>query len=127
MVSKYDLFIGLISFLHTGFLILGLIMIYLTIKGKKDTPLDIKIRSVRTNIEFIFILLMSILLIILFNPIHNSSGTFVLDKNVQRLLFVFGIILMVTAKWKDFFKNIRPKKITNYSEIETFLDSVTLM
>jgi surface polysaccharide O-acyltransferase-like enzyme len=43
---------------------------------------------------------MAILLIYLFNPINNNTN--LIDKEAKILLYLFGIVLLVTAKWSEF-------------------------
>lgn len=50
--------------------------------------------------EFIFILSMSILLIYHFKPGKNKP----VDNETSFLFFMFGWVLIITAKWKLFFK-----------------------
>jgi hypothetical protein len=50
--------------------------------------------------EFIFIVSMSILLIYYFHPIIKSEP---MSSETKLLFFLFGWVLLVTAKWKLFF------------------------
>lgn len=59
--------------------------------------------------EFIFIISMSILLIYFFNPFGQKT---IMHKKTKLLFFLFGIILLITADWKDFIHN--QTIITNY-------------
>ena len=43
---------------------------------------------------------MAILLIYLFNPISNKTN--LIDKEAKILLYLFGIILLITSKWSEF-------------------------
>ena len=56
----------------------------------------------RERTEFIFTSLMAILLIYLFNPIKNKM--FMINNETKLLLYLFGIVLIITADWKTFFK-----------------------
>jgi len=47
---------------------------------------------------------MAILLIILFNPFYNNLQF--INRETIILLFIFGIILIISAKWQDFINNI---------------------
>ena len=55
----------------------------------------------KARIEFIFICLMSILLIFLFNPRQNRLN--LITYEAKLLIFLFGIILIITAEWKQFY------------------------
>ena len=50
--------------------------------------------------EFIFIICMSILLIVIFNPNYNNQR--LLTKETKFLFFIFGIILIISANWDIF-------------------------
>ena len=82
------------------FLILSIVHIYLKIKHKDAT--DAKVMFWRERVEFLFISLMSFLLLYLFYPRANNE--LYIDFETKLLLFVFGIILLTNAKWDIFFK-----------------------
>ena len=44
---------------------------------------------------------MAILLIYLFNP--RTERIVMIDNETKLLLYLFGIVLLITAKWDDFF------------------------
>jgi hypothetical protein len=50
--------------------------------------------------EFIFIVSMAILLIYHFNP--RTSQKISIDRETSILFYLFGWILIITAKWSDF-------------------------
>jgi hypothetical protein len=79
--------------------------IYLKSKGEEGSDLDKNIEFWKERFEFIFIILMAILLIYLFNPRYNNQV--VIDKEMKILLFLFGIILIITAKWSAFFEEAK--------------------
>jgi hypothetical protein len=60
---------------------------------------DEKIVYWKERTEFIFIVSMSILLIYYFHPIIKSGP---MSSETKLLFFLFGWILLVTAKWKIF-------------------------
>jgi len=76
--------------------------IFLKAKGQENSELGKKIQYWRERIEFIFVILMSLLLIYLFNPRRNNQV--VIDFEMKLLLYLFGIILIITAKWGEFFE-----------------------
>jgi hypothetical protein len=45
---------------------------------------------------------MAVLLIYLFNPRKNRMV--MINNETQMLLFLFGVVLIITADWKIFFK-----------------------
>jgi hypothetical protein len=75
--------------------------IYLKSKGETKTDLDKKIVYWKERFEFVFVLLMAILLIYLFNPRKNRIV--MINDETNFLLYMFGFVLLITAKWGDFF------------------------
>ncbi len=78
--------------------------IYLKLRGKENSDLDLEILYWKGRFEFIFVFLMSFLLIYLFNP---RKPNVVLDYETKLLLFLFGFILLITAKWSVFFNEAK--------------------
>ena len=78
------------------FMIFVVVQIYLLVKGKKDSELDKKIKYWKTKFEFVFKLLMALLLIFLFNP--RTDRSVLIDKETKIMLFLFGIILIITTE-----------------------------
>lgn len=95
--NKYILLVMLVKFTFVVFSISHLIM---KAKGKEDSELDTKFVFWKKRIEFVFIILMSLLLIYLFNPRQNNSNN--LNFETKLLLYVFGFIMIITAKWSTF-------------------------
>jgi hypothetical protein len=95
--DKYVTFTFLAKIL---FLILSITHIYLKIKHKNTT--DVKVMFWRERVEFLFITLMSFMLLYLFYPRANNE--IYIDFETKLLLFIFGIILLTNAKWDIFIK-----------------------
>ena len=100
-MDKYTLYIYLIFAVKIGFVIMTIYHILLKVKGKSDSDLDKTIVYWKERFEFIFILLMSILLVYLFNPRKDRAT--MIDGETKILLYLFGFVLLITAKWGDFF------------------------
>jgi hypothetical protein len=75
--------------------------IYLKVKGETDSDLDKKVFYWKERFEFIFILLMAILLIYLFNP--RMERNVIINGETKLLLYLFGVVLLITANWDTFF------------------------
>ena len=60
---------------------------------------DEKLVYCKDRTEFIFVVSMSVLLIYYFHPIIKSEP---MSSETRLLFFLFGWILLVTAKWKIF-------------------------
>ena len=94
------MYITFIFLIKIGFIIMTITHIYLQAKGKEKSDLDKNILYWKERFEFIFIAMMSILLIYLFNPRVDRSV--LIDKETKILLYLFGFILLITAKWNLF-------------------------
>jgi hypothetical protein len=107
-MNKYKFFIFFIIFLKIVFISLSLISIYLKRKTKEkletqeDSKLIIQIDYWEMRFEFIFNIMMSILLIYIFNP--NSNNLYLITNETKILLYLFGIILIIKSNWSEFFK-----------------------
>ena len=101
-MKNYNIYVTFIFLIKIGFILMALLHVYLKFKGKEQSNLDKKILYWKERFEFIFIALMSILLIYIFNPRTNNS--ILIDKETKLLLFLFGFVLLITAKWEIFIK-----------------------
>jgi hypothetical protein len=107
----YNLYIAIIIFFKSIFFILSLTNIYLKIKDRKNknnkntsntnNNIQKNIEFWRSRCEFVVNILISLLLIYLFNPL--SPKIYLIDKETKIVLFVFGFILFMTSNWSDFF------------------------
>lgn len=61
-----------------------------------------KLEKIKERTEFIFIFLTSIMMIAIFYPRQNNLKY--IDSHVKLLFYLFGWILIITAKWNLFFK-----------------------
>ena len=91
------------------FILLGILLIHLKYAGPKYNNLQETVTKYKEIIEFIGLLLFSLLLLLLFNPLKN--GIFI-SGEVQYILFLSGIVLFITLKWSDFFKVSKSLKET---------------
>jgi ABC-type dipeptide/oligopeptide/nickel transport system permease subunit len=83
------------------FILLAISHIYFKIKGEAGSDVDEVIVYWKERLEFVFVVLMAILLIYIFNP--RKSHINLLNKEIQILLYLFGFILLITANWQTFF------------------------
>jgi hypothetical protein len=97
--DKYVIFTFLFKIL---FGILAGAHIFLIVKGKTNSKTDKKILYWKERVEFVFIVLMSFMLMYLFYP--RSTEKITLDFETKFLLFIFGIVLLIGAKWDIFIK-----------------------
>lgn len=113
-MNTYDKYISLVIAIKLFFVLLAVISAYLKYKGDNSSDFYKNIMYFKERIEFIFIVLMALLLIYLFNPIKNKI--FMIDHETKILFFTFGIVLLITSKWSDF---IHESKLFN--EIQNIL------
>lgn len=101
-MNSFDMYVTLIFIIKLCFAFFGISHLYLKYIHKEATDIDIKVLYLKDIFQFIFILLMSCLLIYLFNPLIEK--TIMIDKETKMLLYLFGFILIITAKWNLFFE-----------------------
>ena len=104
-MNYYTYYIILIFIVKILFVILSATHIYLRAKGKTNSNLDKNIVYWKERIEFIFVLLMSVLLIYLFNPRKDKSV--LINYETKLLLYLFGFVLLIMAKWDTFIKEAK--------------------
>ena len=97
------MYIVLVFIVKIIFIILSVVHLYFKNHGKNNYKKDVEILFWKERVEFVFIILMSLLLIYLFNPRNNRL--FMITHETKLLLFLFGIILIITAKWEIFFED----------------------
>jgi hypothetical protein len=96
------MYITFIIFIKVGFVLLAVSHLYLKLKHKDNSETDKKIVYWKDRLEFVFIALMAVLLIYLFNP--RTDRSVLVDYETKVLLYLFGFILLITAKWGTFIK-----------------------
>lgn len=101
-MNKFDIYITFIFLIKIGFITMVLIHLYLKLKHRENTELDKKILYWKDRLEFFFIVLMSFLLIYLFNPRYDKS--ILIDRETKILLYMFGFVLLITSNWNVLIK-----------------------
>ena len=102
-MNYFDDYIYTIFILKLIFMILSITNIYLKVKYPgEETDLDKNVVFWKETISFIFVFLMACLLIYLFFP--STSKTVEIGGATRELLYLFGIVVLFTAKWGEFFK-----------------------
>jgi len=99
--SFFDSFVVFIIIIKVLFIIFAGMEIYFKIEDKLNTPMSLWAKYWKERLEFIFIISMAIICIVLFNPYY--SGVLVIDRHVRLLIFLYGIIILITSNWKTFF------------------------
>lgn len=99
-MDKFKMYITSIIIIKVVFIILAIYEQYLKHKKHVDNKKIIQITYWKERIEFVFIIMMSTLLLYLFNPRMNNMN--MITSETKLLLFLFGFILILTAKWSVF-------------------------
>lgn len=101
-----DAYIDTIFVLKLIFMMLSLTHMYFNIKYPgEEADLDKAVVFWRETISFIFVFLMACLLIYLFFPMRTKVVE--INGETKLLFFIFGIVLLATAKWGEFINESR--------------------
>ena len=100
-MSFFDSYIYFIFAVKILFILSAITTRYLKIKNKENSETYKILSYWKERIEFVFVILMSILLIYLFNPRQNRSN--MINGETKILLYLFGFVLLITANWSTFF------------------------
>ena len=87
------------------FIILATMHAYLKMTHKGTSDLDMEVVFWKERVEFIFVFLMACLLIYLFFPLRTKAVE--INEETKLLLYIFGIVLLITADWGEFFSESR--------------------
>uniref|UniRef100_A0A6C0E802 Uncharacterized protein n=1 Tax=viral metagenome TaxID=1070528 RepID=A0A6C0E802_9ZZZZ len=68
-----------------------------------ETKLKKRVQYYKIVTEDIFIVLVSLLLIYLFNPYHNNK--YLDSKYVKAVFFIYGLLMLITFDWSEFVRN----------------------
>jgi hypothetical protein len=101
-MTPYHIFLLVIVITKSIFIILALFDRYLKFTNQGNSSLGTQVDFWKSRVEFVFIFLMSVLLLYLFNPRRDRKA--MINKETEVVLYLFGIVLIITADWSDFFK-----------------------
>jgi hypothetical protein len=99
-MKYFDMYITLIFIVKIAFIFLAVYGLYMKAKKSTDKKLIETVKLWKERFEFIFITLMSILLLYLFYPKANRLG--MIDKETKIILYLFGFVLLLTENWSSF-------------------------
>ena len=106
-MKTFDVYVSLIILIKIIFFLLTISHLYLKLKHEADSEFDKNLVAWKEQVEFVFVLMMALLLIYLFNP--RTDRYLTIDRETRVLFFLFGIILLITARWRDFFEFVKRK------------------
>lgn len=98
-MNYFDSYVTFIFIIKFAFLILALTHIYYNITHG-DKAIDEQILYWKNRVDFVFNITMAVLLFFIFNPFYDN--TYLIDRETKLLFYLFGIILIITAKWNSF-------------------------
>jgi len=101
-MKYFDMYIILIFVVKIAFVCLAIYSLYMKAKKSTNKKLIQTLQIWKERMEFIFISLMSILIIYLFYPRANRIG--MIDGEAKLLLYLFGFVLLLTENWNSFLK-----------------------
>ena len=99
-MDYFTYYLFLLFALKIIFMVMAFTTIYLKVKGKENSKLYKFLFYWKGRVEFVFIILMSLLLVYLFNPRKNRLNR--INAEAKLLLYLFGIVLLITADWSNF-------------------------
>ena len=99
-MNFFKIYIRIIFTIKVFYIILAVLTLYSKIENPKNKELIEFLKFYKGKIDFIFVALMSSLLIYLFYPKLNN--VVLIDSETKLLLFLFGLILIITADWGVF-------------------------
>lgn len=101
-MDKFEIYVTLIFIVKFVFIVLAISRLYIKNIKPDDKKLLEKIEFWKDRVEFIFIAMMSVMLIYIFNPRANRIN--MISGETKVLLYLFGFVLLITAKWSLFIK-----------------------
>jgi len=120
-----------IIFIKIIFVLLKTIIIYNTLLKKEETETSKNIVYWAERAEFVYTVLMAILLIYIFRNGMKEKKICIKDKETLTLMYLFGFILIFTSNWTGFvtesnwFKSIEirreKKEKKEKKEMETYI------
>jgi hypothetical protein len=115
--TPYFLFLCLIVVVKVSFFAVAILYRVIQHKDPTDVQKQNTIETLKEQLEFVYIILMSILLLINFNPWTQVS----IDTETRVLLFLYGIIVLFTSKYSTFAQQslIKNRKSSNTSKDNT--------
>jgi hypothetical protein len=100
--TYFDIFVLLIIIIKFIFIVLVLSESYFKYIKPEEQRIIEKFTYWKERVKLIFIILMSLLLVYLFNPMENN--VVLIKREAKILLFVFGFTLLIIVDWDIIFK-----------------------
>jgi hypothetical protein len=111
----FNLCITIIIIIKVIFITLAVTKLYVSRKEPNNKKKINNLDFWKKRFEFIFTSLMAILLIYLFSPRANRIN--MIDNETKLLLYLFGLILLLTADWQHFLSSSKLKVFRNIDSV----------
>jgi len=98
-MNLYTALLNVTFCVKIGFLITVFYLKYITHTDPKNVKLQLTLSTAKGQFDFVFILLMSTILIINFNPYVEVIR---IDRETKLLFFLYGVIMILTANYTNF-------------------------
>jgi uncharacterized BrkB/YihY/UPF0761 family membrane protein len=92
-MKNYSIYITLVFIVKIIFIILAITRLYIKYKKPNEKDLFKKVDLWKSLAEFIFVLMMSFLLIYLFNP--RNDRIHMIDNETKILLYLYGFVILI--------------------------------
>jgi len=99
-MTYFDGYLKILLIVKIIFVMLALLGLYVKLHNPNNTKLANILTYWKGRSEFIFISLMSVLFIYLFNPVNDHVD--MIDFELKFMLFLFGFTLLLTENWYTF-------------------------
>lgn len=114
-MDLFNIGITIIIIVKVIFISLAISKVYFKHKEPNNKKRLNNLEFWKNRLEFIFIALMSVLLIYLFNPRVNRIN--MIDTETRILLYLFGFILLLTADWSQFLSDSKSRVLVDIRDI----------
>ena len=106
-MNFFDVFIYFTLFIKVCYFMTSLVIIIFT--HRHNEKYIKKLENMKNVLEFIFMVLISIFLLVSFNPFIKFN--IVINDHAKLLLFFYGILVLLNADWELFFKKSNETKV----------------
>lgn len=99
-MDNFTIYIRLIFIVKIIFIILAITLLYTKHKTPENKKIIESLQFWKEKSEFVFKVMMSFMLVYVFNP--RSNNMILINREAKLLLCLFGFILILTADWSTF-------------------------
>lgn len=112
-MDSYHIYIYMIIVIKLAFLYFIITSLYYKATGNTEAHNNSVYWKERT--DFVFKILMALLLFYIFNP--NKDNSYLIDGETKLLFYLFGIIMILTADWENFYWSAKWHRVLVSDEV----------